>query len=367
MGVPYKLEMSTPANVKKGARVWTFDAGTNNLASVDVELKKDGERISFLTAVIEDPRQEIFNALPDPAFSVVPVRFSMGVVAGSERPQVVFDGVQTSLLLSYPGVEHITIVAHDKSIQARRQKKYRSYANKTSTQLIELIGREHGLEVVIEVDDLGSIKPREFCFGAELTDWEFATRALSFDGLETYADGRQLRVRRAAKQLYRTIFKRGQHPVMGLEVGIHHIASGADKSGSPALENGDTAKALTGAAAEEAAKVKADERTHRRPVGAAEKSNVSHGEAPGNAGWTNEANLKRRRKDDATLTLAASPDIRLHHYVRLEGWGGKVDGDWILPTIKHGLIKGEFPTTQLTLARAVSSSASSAAGIPFAQ
>jgi len=237
-----------------------------------------------------------------------------------------------------------------------------------SVELIKATGLTlHGLEVVIEVDDLGSIKPREFCFGAELTDWEFATRALSFDGLETYADGRQLRVRRAAKQLYRTIFKRGQHPVMGLEVGIHHIASGADKSGSPALENGDTAKALTGAAAEEAAKVKADERTHRRPVGAAEKSNVSHGEAPGNAGWTNEANLKRRRKDDATLTLAASPDIRLHHYVRLEGWGGKVDGDWILPTIKHGLIKGEFPTTQLTLARAVSSSASSAAGIPFAQ
>lgn len=366
MAQSYRLEVAAPSTTVANAKTWAFSPDTGNVVSVDLELKKEKHRISVLQATIYDPRFEIFSALPDPALFTVPVTLYLATPEQPSIPsQKVFVGHITSLQLGYPAYDRMTIVAHDESIEARRNKRYQTVKNVRGDALAKQIAAAYGLTV--DIQGAPTFTNRVVEIGAQVSDWDLLARVLYYDGLEIYTDGSTWRIRQIASQNYRTTFQKDEPPVVKLEASINHIGSGYDKKGSVALENSGTYVAAQSSQAE-AKKENASERSHRRPVGGSVTTNTgSHSESPGNKGWTNVATQLRRRKDTAVIEMLATPDIGIQHIVNLSGWGGKVDGPWHINVIKHVITGSEFAATTLEMQRAASSGSSAASGVPFSQ
>lgn len=370
MAQAYRLEVSSPTTATNAAKAWSFDATSGNVIHIDVELKREKHRISVLTCRIHDLKWDIFNALPDPAFSNVPVKLYLAPPGNPRSPTVlVFDGKVTSLQAGYPAVSTLTIVAHDKSIDMRKKAVYRTLRNKTSVQLAQEIAKEYGYTVDV---DAGSVTVRTTAveMGAELSDWDHIGRALAADGLYCHMDGSTLRIRQLATKAYPSTFSRDVPPVINLNAQINHVSGpgeGGDTKTPIALENSGTAQAVSSTKAE-ADKEAASRRTHRRPVQGADASvEGAHSEDLGSSPWSNKVTGYRHRKDSATLVLTSTPDLTMLHTVPLAGWGAKVDGTWYPSTIKHTITGAEASLTTVSMERAPSASAAKSAGVAFSK
>src|SRR5215831_17432156 len=136
MAQRYRLEVSSPKTKTGLAKTWEFTPDTENVISIDLELKKDKHRISFCHAKIYDPGWAIFNALPDCAFWDVPVKLFLGQPGNATAvTTLAFEGKVTEYAAGYPCPDTLVIVAHDQTVDMRRQKRYRSFRNLTSIQL----------------------------------------------------------------------------------------------------------------------------------------------------------------------------------------------------------------------------------------
>lgn len=370
MSQGYRLQISSPKTSTGAAKVWEFTPATGNVITIETSLKKDKHRISNLVAKLYDPGWAIFNALPDIAFWDVPVTLYLSQPGNANSvTQLVFEGKATELSAGYPGPDTMTIVAHDRSIDMRRRKLYRTFRNLTSVQIAKKIATTYGFDVEV---DLGSVQLRPVVsdIGAELTDWDHMARALAADGLELYHKGRsKIAIRQAASLAYPITFQKLGPLNIKLEPKINHVGTGAggDKRGPVALATAGTFKAITDPSLTQAATdEKADKRSHRTPaVGAATETGGAHSEDVATRAWTNQVTQLKRRKDTATLTCDALPDIGLHHTANLAGWGGKVDGTWFLEEIKHTITGTEYPMSTLEMKRGPSSAAIKSAGIPL--
>jgi len=269
----------------------------------------------------------------------------------------VFEGKLTEMGNAYPS-NILAFTAHDKSIDLRRRKQARTFANKDSVAIARFICNEYGYAVDV---DLGAIVPqtRPIDHGGDLTDWEHIARSLGADGLEFFMDPKdstKLVIRQKATRDYATTFQRGSPPIISFSCRIQHIhgPSNPDKQSVLDAEQTGTTRAVTaGGGVREAARAKATERSHRVPVG-------RQGAA---APWSNQVDLRRRRKDSATLTCTALPDLTLRNTVSLGGFGGKADGRWYIDTIKHDIAKGDGPVqTTLSLHREPSAAAAKSIG-----
>lgn len=370
MAQAYRLEVAAPKTNTVNEFTQQFTPDTRNVISIQTELKKEKGRISYLTAAIFDPGLAIFSALPDPAFSDIPVRLYLAKPGDPlSISTLVFEGKATSYHMNFPGPETTTIVAHDTSIDARKQKLYRTFHNKTSIQILKAVAKDYGYEV--EVGDLGELVPvqRTIDMGAELSDWDHVSRACSVDGLELVHKGNKVTVRQSVKIAYPT-FRKDQSPVIRLEAQINHIGSGTPNKQMANLEGEGTAKAIAGKLSAEAAKTGAKDRTHRTdPQGAPSASSTAdqsqqtaHHEDARAKAWTNKVVQGRRRKDEATLHLTATPDFTMNHVANLEGWGAKIDRTWWPESIKHTITGQDYASTAISLCGSPSGAAIKAAG-----
>lgn len=380
MAVAYKVEIQSPATRSNLARTWTFSpdsTAAEHLVSLDVDLKKDKRRLSVCTLRIHDPSwstkpvQSLFNALPDPAWSDVPVKVWLAPQGAPRSPTVlVFDGKMTSLQPAFPAPTILTVVATDRSVDARKEAKLRTFANKSSTQIAAAIAKDYGYELDV---DTGDVSPKQrthdLGFGGSvgagtLSDWDHLVRALAADGLEVWMRGKTVVVRRTQSNAYPTPFRHGDPGVVFVPM-IEHVrgpGKGGDVKTTVALEDKGTKQAVTGAAATSKAAEAASARTHRQPVsGPLTSTTGAHAEdIP--VSWTNAATQFSRRKDTGTLTLLPTPDLDMTHVLSLEGWGGKCDGPWFPETIKHTIV-GDRASTVVSVHRKGSASAASAAGV----
>jgi len=364
MAQRYRLEVSAPKTQTGLAKTWEFTPDTENVISIDLELKKDKHRISFCHAKIYDPKWAIFNSLPDCAFSDVPVKLYLGQPGNATAlTNLAFEGKVTEYATGYPGPDTLTIVAHDKTIDMRRQKKYRSFRNLTSLQLAQQVTKEYGFDLEIS---RGAITPtlKDFAFGAGLSDWAMVARALYADGLEMYTKGSKIVIRQMASTVYPITFQRGGPLNSKLEVKISHVVDGGDKRAGPSMEKVGDVEAILSKFRDEATREKAGDRTHRTPVTGSEMTATgAHSEESGIKNWTNKSAQLRNRKDTATLIVNALPDIGLHHLANLDGWGAKVDGHWTINSIHHMISGQDWSTTILELMRGPSKAADKSAGV----
>ncbi|HJU22845.1 MAG TPA: hypothetical protein VJ891_10080, partial [Casimicrobiaceae bacterium] len=193
MALAYRLEVAAPSTAATAPKTWSFTPDTGNVASIEAELKKEKQRISVLTAVLNDPKRKIFGALPDPAFANVPVNLFLSKLGNAQSvSSLAFAGKMSSLQWGYPGYDKLTIVAHDSSVTMRMAKKYRLFKNKTSLQVAQAIALEYGFTV--DASPLGTVvlQAKATHFGPELSDWNFISRSLAADGLEIYTVGSKL-------------------------------------------------------------------------------------------------------------------------------------------------------------------------------
>jgi len=382
MAVSYKVEISSPKTLTGAAKVWTFSPDSTepeHLASLDVELKKDKRRLSVATLRIHDPQwnarpvASLFNALPDPAYSDVPVKIWLAPPGAPRSPtSLVFEGKVTSLQPAFPAPSLLTIVATDRSIDARKQAQLRTFKNKSSTQIAEAIAKDYGFDVDL---DVGDVQPKQrtvdIGYGASvgsgrLSDWDHLVRALASDGLEVWMRGSTLVVRRTQSTAYPSTFRHGDPNIISFVPMIEHVhgpGAGGDLKNTVAFQDRGTKQAVTGTGAAAKAAEAAGARTHRTPV-AGQKTGTdgTHAEdIP--VGWTNVATQLSRRKDTATLILTATPDLYLTHTVSIAGWGGKCDGAWYPEGIRHAVVGAAAATTTVSLHRKGSSAGAGAAGV----
>src|SRR3990167_3717372 len=149
MAQGFRLEIGIPPplTTSQGYYIVLTD-DSHQVNSIECELRTEGKRISHLTCVITDPGMELFGKLPDPSFANVPVTLYMSSLGNPQSvTHLVFYGKVTSLQVGFPGPEVLTVVAHDLSIDARRQAKARTFKNKTSKQIVDEIIRDYGLSI----------------------------------------------------------------------------------------------------------------------------------------------------------------------------------------------------------------------------
>lgn len=362
----YRLVVTTPATVTTGAKTWEFTRESHNVVHIDCTLRKEGKRVSYLDAQIIDPGWKIFSELPDIAFANVPVKLYL-VRHGASTPTLVFDGKATALQPVYPGPEMLAIVAHDKSVNARKKGVYSTLKNLTSVQLVHAIAKQYGYSVDADVGT-AQIFQRKVDIGAGISDWDHMRRSLSADGLYLHVHGNTLRIRQQPSIAYPTTFKRGEAPIIRLECSINHVRApgqGGDvKTPTPGEHNATAV--VHGIAETERTAAAADLKTHRQPVsGAASTAAGAHTEDMGARSWSNVATRLRSRKDEATLTCTVLPDYALTHTATLDGFGGKVDGSWFTEQVRHQISGSDELTTTIQLMRGPSDAALRSAGVPI--
>jgi len=376
MALAFRLEVPAPATSSTSAKsfVWTGDSEV--VDSIEVELHREHKHISMLKVQLWDPKTNgqyfpIYNALPDPAFADVPCKLSIAKPDGGPSTlATVFDGKLTSLQAGYPGPTHTTIVAHDKSISARLQARYKAYHGKTSVQIAQQIAKDYGYDIDVTALAGLTLTQRAIDLGAStlglgaFSDWNHLVRALAVDGLELYFKGSKMYVRQVATTVYPTTFSPDDGNVISIDVCTNHVGSpgagGQSKTPTPGGNKGSTLSA-TGGTAQEAVKEGSTATTHRTPPqGAKQGHSGAHTES--SRSLTAYAAQRRRRKDTVNLTLRLTPDIGMQHLIQLKGWGQKIDGGWYIETIAHSLA-GNAGTTTLHLTNKPSDGSQKQAGI----
>jgi phage protein D len=362
----FRVEIEAPETASTRAKIFVFEPSDEVVTTLSVELKWDHKKVSNAQVELYDKDWVIFNLLPDPAFADIPMRIYMAKAGDQSSISVlIFEGKVTSLQAGFPGPTHVTVAALDKSVDARRQSKYRTFRNKNSVQIAKEIATDYGFTVET-VDDVSFIQSREVDIGAELTDWEHLCRALSSDGLMAVMDGTKLKIALRSSKNYGSVFQKGEHPVIALEVNVNHVrgsGEGGDVKNNIGWQDGKTIKAVTDAASDNV-KAKAGKVTHRIPVRAAYDDQDAHILSMKGSAYANDVARLRRRKDDASLNCYAVPDVTLFDYIELKGWGTKVDGIWFIETIKHGWLGADTPTTTMSLIRSKSHGAADETGKP---
>ena len=369
MELNYRLEISSPADTKTKATVWEFTPESGRVVSIESTLKIEHHRISTLVAKIHDPDWSIFNSLPDPAYADVPIKLFASRAGSSDMSEYPrFDGKVTELQIGYPAESTLTVTAHDKSVDARKEKQYRTLRGLTSVQLARQIAKVYGFSVDASTEALAVTTTKAIHHSMGLTDWDFLGRALSADGLELHWDihKKAIVIRKGTDLEYPTRIVRGQPPVVRLEVRIMHIG-GPGKGGDVNVathETGGTELSVSGILARAAKGEKATKVTHRMPIGIGSSTTGAHSEdARKGSPWSPSVDLKRKRKDTATLTCPLLPDLTLSHRIRLEGWGGKVDGLWEPESVRDVIAGNRFMPTTIELRRPASKSSSDRAGL----
>lgn len=365
----YRVEIAAPTTKTKAAKTWVFSPNSENVISVDVDLRKEGKRITTMTMRVHDPRSggrwhPLFNDLPDPAFADVPVRVYLPKPTESQAAsKLVFDGKMTSLQPAYPAPSELTVVAHDRSIDARLRASYDTFKNKHSAAIASIIAQRYGWTV--DASDLVGIvlTQRLISFGlggvgrGALSDWHHLSRALAVDGLELYVTtGKTLKIRRSSSLVYPHTFTPDDDLIVSFAPMINHVGGpgqgGQSKMPVPAGNKG-TALSTVGATKAETDAEGADATKHRaHPQGPAAGTKGAHTESTGND--TGPALQRRKRKDEASLTVRALPDLGLQHLVNLSGWGGKVDGSWHVAGVKHVIPGAGDALSSISLTRAPS-------------
>lgn len=341
MGAAYKL-------VVDGAE-YTHESTT--VARIESEETRDKHSITTLTAELIDPAWDIFSKVKDPAFDDVPIKLYLAKAGEARSQQVlVFDGKLTTMAVGYPERRTLTITAHDRSIDARRQKSFKTFKGKTSLQVAESIAKAYGFSFdTSQVSSiLAGLVAREVDIGLNphLSDWDHVQRALAADGMVAHVKGKKLYVTQAPSVLYGTTFTKDRFPVISLNVTIQHVrgpGGQGDVRGSVFMDGKGTLQALKGADAKAGAKEKAEARTGRRPIGGAATSSnkATHIEdLDGNKPEKVVAFL-RKRKDSAQLVTLPCPDLSILNNVKLSGWGGKVDGTWFVESVKNTIVGGD--------------------------
>lgn len=374
----FRIQITQAATSSTPAKSWVWSPDSEIVQSADIELRKEGKRVSTATIVIWDPRSNlqhwpIANALPDPAFLDIPLQIYLSKPAESQAAsKLVFDGKLSSIQPSFPGPSNVTLVAHDRSVDARRQASYKTFKNMTSVQIANAVANLYGY--IIDTSELGpiSLNQRSIEIGAGgfgsgvLSDWNHIARALAVDGLEIYPAGNKtFKVRVSAQTVYPHTFKPDDGFVIEYRPTINHIGGpgqgGQAKNPVPAGNKG-TVPSATGTVTQEASAEKADGVTHRViPQGPSTKNTGAHTESIGaNVG---PAVQHRKRKDEATLTVWALPDIGLQHIIPTQGWGGKFDHNWHLQSIKHSIAGRNPATTTMSLTSEPSGAAKNQIGI----
>lgn len=365
-----------PATNVANAFTKVYTQADQAVQSIDVELKKEKGRVSFLTAKIRDPGLSVFGQLPDVAFYDVPVKLYIVEPGKSpSTPVLVFDGKATILRATWPDAD-VEIVAHDKSIDMRRTAKYRTFKNLNSVQIVTKIANDYGLTV--DSSNIGDVVlvVRSFSIGhpasgdSSYSDWNHCLRELAADGLTIHCKGSKLVVQQLPTSIYPQTFRPGDGKVVRLRVSIQHVRGPGDlggKSNPVALQNAGTDKALQGSNATEGAKEKGgDARTHQRPVGGMQSTGKgAHTEDVKGTRWSNTVTKSRGRKDEAQLTLNPTPGIFLTHLIPISGFAGKIDGNWEVVSVHHVIIPGDGQSSEtvVDLARGLSKGGAKQTGL----
>jgi hypothetical protein len=366
----FRIEIDQPQTSTKTAKsvIWTPDSEI--VETADIELHKEGKRISTLTLVIWDPKSggnfwPLTNSLPDPAFVNVPIRVYLSQLdQSSASAKKVFDGKITSMQPSFPALSNVTIVAHDNSFDARRTASYKTIKNKTSVQLAQTLASQYGLTV--DTSDLVAVvlvqRVIDIGTGGSFSDWSHLTRALAVDGLELYMVGKTVHIRQSAQTIYPHTFKPDDGYVLEYRPSINHVGTGTQSKNPVPAGNKGTIASEQGTQAQEASASATSTTTHRAlPQGPKMGNKGAHTESTGD----NKAPSiqKRKRKDEAALTIRALPDIGLQHIIQTSGWGAKFDHNWHLVTVHHSIAGRSAATTSLTLTSEPSGASQKQAGI----
>ena len=369
MAQPFRLVINAPTTGRAASREWSWSADDHRILSVECELKKEKQRISFLTARISDPDRKIFNELPDPAYADVPVSFYMGKPGNPDAPAtLVFAGKLTRMDTGWPDNKSLTVAAHDYSIEMRRKKRIKRFTNLTSAEFAKKVADEYGLELVQDTNILGSLVRRMsvVAMSPSASDWDTMTAALATDGIEVYADKhRKIKLRKAASVQYGTTIT-PDVPLFRLEGSIEHIkgpGKGGDvQTSQVAFENDGTVKAASGAQS----KGNASKREGRNPTMSVGSSNGAHSEDGQGVKWSPQVDLLKKRKDSLTIVSPPLHDISLRNLVKLSGWGPKLDGLWEPETIHHVLVPADgFSSTTIKAQRSTGKQAASEANTAF--
>ena len=354
-----RLQVSSPTTATNAAKVWEFTSDTGNVKSIDVQLKKDGKRVSVLTAALHDPGMVLFNEFPDATYNNIPVKLYLSRPgAASDVTYLAFDGKVTEFAAGFPGPTRLQIVAHDKSIDARKVARARTFKGMTSVQIAKEIAKVYGWDVDTALGEI-TVAQTAIDHRPDSTDWRHMVDALSADGLECFFHGPQnkLVIRHKASLAFSTVIRRGDPIVKTLEVRISHIrgpGQGGDIKGRADVETlQNQTRASSGVVTTAQAQENAGQTTHRRPVrGQALSVDGSHAEDARGSPWSNQVDMRRRRKDSATLVTTVLPDLGLHHTLTLAGWGAKVDGAWNIEAIGHRLVSDSAASeTSVSLVR----------------
>lgn len=373
----FRFEIDAPKTSTQAARTFKFTPESEVVLDASINLAKEAKRISNLSVKLRDPRANgqvwpLANALPDPAFADVPVRFYLSKPGESQAAsKLIFDGKMTSLQPGWPAPSELTIVAHDRSLDMRLQANYRTVKNKTGVQLAQAIASAYGYTV--DTSQLGSIVLTQRLIDMGLSgvgrgvvsDWNHLARALAIDGLELYVKGKSIFVRKSAQTTYPQTFRPDDGVVCTFSPTVNHVGGpgtgGQSKTPVPGGNKGTTTS-VTGTAKRETDAEKADATTHRTtPQGPSSSMTGAHTEGTGtNAG---PAAQSRKRKDEADLTLWALPDLGLQHTVTMGGWGKKFEGAWHVVSVSFQ-VAGSGPTVQrLRLSREPQTGALTQAGV----
>lgn len=357
----YRLEISSPVTATNAAKTWTFTPSTNNTISLEIELKKDSQRLSVCTARIYDPQMEIFSALPDCAYNNVPIRVYLSKPANHQDvSHLVFEGKVTAMTSGFPEPTTLQVVGHDKSIDLRRRKRVRLFKGQSSVQIAQTIAAEYGFSVEVAVGTV-TLGQTAIDWRPEVSDWDGIATALAADGLELFYDARRNKmvIRQSATATYPITLKRGGPEIVRIECTISHIrgpGQGGDKKMTLDVEATGEVRATTKLAVIESQAVEgASERTHRRPVkGPSTATAGAHSEDGGGSPWTNRITMDRKRKDSLTLTTIPLPDMGLHHLLNVSGFGAKIDGTWNIESIRYPVARDGMRTQVISCVRSSS-------------
>lgn len=369
----FRLEVDVPRTKTAAATTLVLTSQGQSIASVTCDMRKEDKRdLSFLEIKLRDVNSRILDAIPDPSFADVPMRFYM-TEPGHEQPTLVWEGIVTRLAPNFPDGD-LELVGHDKSIKMRKQAKVRAFKKMSPVDAAKKIASEYGLTSDIDIGDL-SLQTRAFMmsfpgFGKEsFSDWDFIKAQLLSVGLTPHVHKGKMYVRQTAVEVYPVTFRPGDGRFISLKASINHVKGPGDNGNvdsTVAFENSGTAKALKGTSAKIAEKQQGGSaKTPRSMLGGATGS-ATEGGADNAAPYANDVVKRQGRKDDATLTLNPTPGVFLHHLVDIAGCARKIDGKWEVMGVKHVLVPESEETTTLLLARGVSKgSADQMGGVAF--
>lgn len=368
----FKLELDVPKTSTTKAQTLTLTSQDQSISSVTCDMRKEEKRdLSFLEIRLRDYRGRVLDAIPDPAFADVPMRFFMTEL-GSQTPTLVWSGLVTRLEPRYPE-EDLTLVGHDKSIKMRRDAKLRVLKKMTPVDAAKKIAKEYGLDCDIDIGDV-SLKSRAMMmsfpgYGKESwSDWAFVKAMLLSSGLTCHVHHDKMYIRQTAVEQYPVTFRPGDGIFVNFGCSINHVKSpgGQGNVSTPvAFEERGTDKALRGTSAKIASGMKGGTAsTPRRLLGGATgdaKESIEDSAAP----YSNDVVRRQGRKDDGTLVLNPTPGIFLHHLVPIAGCAKKVDGNWEVMGVKHTLVPAAESNTTVLLARGVSKGSIAAGEVAF--